>query len=382
MIEGREDMNIPYAMHTVDEDDIAAVVEVLRSETLTTGAKVAEFEAALCAKTGARYAVAVSSGAAALHVAALAAGVASGDEAVVPAITFAATANCICYCGGTPVFADVDPDTLLLDIKDVERKITDRTKAILPVHYGGEVCDMDAYAGFAKRHSLAIIQDSAHSLGSTVRGRGQGEYIGQQIWSFHPAKTITTGEGGAVTTNDGELYKALLRLRSHGITRETSQYVNEDAGGWYYEMLELGFNYRLTDIQCALGISQLKKLARFSERRAKIVEYYDSVFAGMPLRVQQSPEWSQPTRHIYTIRLDDKSRRREVFDKLRAKGIGANVHYIPVYWLPYYEKLGYKRGLCPVAEDAYERMVTLPLFADMTDGMVEYVVSAVREILC
>jgi len=375
-------MNIPYAAHSIDDEDIAAVIEVLKSETLTTGPKVAEFESALCAATGAKYAVSASSGAAALHIATLAAGIQPGDEAIVPAITFAATANCVLYCGGTPVFVDVDPDTLLVDMEDVRRKVTNRTRVILPVHFGGELCDIDACVDFSAQHGLSIIQDSAHSLGSTIRGKGQGEYPGQQIWSFHPAKTITTGEGGAVTTNDESLYKALLRFRTHGITRDAAQFVNEKAGGWYYEMLDLGYNYRLTDIQCALGISQLKKLSRFSKRRSEIVAYYDSAFAGFPLKVQQSPEWSTPTRHLYTIRLEDKHHRREVYDKLCAKGIGANVHYIPVYRLPYYEKMGYPRGLCPVAEDAYERLITLPLFATMTDEMVEYVVNAVKEALC
>jgi len=379
---GRLTMNIPYAAHSIDESDIAAVVDVLKNHPLTTGSKVSEFEAEICKVTGSKYSIAVSNGTAALHIAAIAIGIKPGDEVIVPPITFAASANCVLYCGGTPVFADIDPDTLLMDINDVRKKITDRTKAIIPVHYGGELCDLDAYAKLAEEHNIALLQDSAHSLGSTVRGTGQGEYPGQQIWSFHPAKTITTGEGGAVTTNDEDLYKLLMRLRTHGITRDTSQYINEDRGEWYYEMLDLGFNYRITDIQCALGISQMKKLPAFAKRRKEIVEYYNDEFSGLPLKVQKTPPWSSPVRHLYTIRLDDKSIKNDVFNRLKSEGIGANLHYIPVYLMPYYQKLGYRSGLCPIAEDAYERMITLPLFPGMTDSMAEYVVSNVKEILC
>jgi len=374
-------MNIPYAAHFIDDEDIAAVVQTLKSDTLTTGPKIAEFESKLCNATGAEYAVAVANGTAALHIAALACNIQPGDEVIVPPVTFAATANCVRYCGGTPVFADVDVDTLLIDLEDVRRKITKQTKAIIPVHYGGELCNMDALIQLAEEHGLDIIQDCAHSLGGTIKGKGQGEYHGQQIWSFHPAKTITTGEGGAVTTNDSALYKTLLRLRTHGITRDSSQYIRNNEGGWYYEMLDLGFNYRITDLQCALGISQLSKLSKFAKRRQEIVAIYDRSFAGLPLKLQESSEWSQPVRHLYTVRLNDKSIRRKIYEQLQARGIGVNVHYIPVHLLPYYENLGYKRGLCPVAEDVYERMITLPLFPAMTDSMVDYVVSAVKEVL-
>ena len=370
---------IPYGTQTIEEDDIAAVVEALKSGYLTTGPKVAEFEHAICEATGSKFAVAVNSGTAALHIAALASGLRPGDEVIVPPLTFAASANCVLYCGATPVFADVDPDTMLLDIGDVKRKITDKTKAVIPVHFGGEICDMDAYEALANENKLMLIQDAAHSLGGTIRGKHQGAYTGQQIWSFHAVKTITTGEGGAVTTNDEEVYKALSRLRTHGITRDVSQYVNDNDGGWYYEMLDLGFNYRLTDIQCALGVSQLKKLPRFIARRREIVALYNEAFKSLPLNVQKTPEWSEPVRHLYTIRLKDHSRRSEVFDVLRRKNIGANVHYIPIYWFPYYEKLGYKQGLCPVAEEAYKAMVTIPLYPSMTNSQVEYVIDSVRE---
>jgi len=372
-------MKIPYAAQKIEDDDIATVIDVLRGTTLTTGPYVEAFEGDLCKVVSSNYATAVSNGTAALHIAVLATGLKANDEAIVPAITFAATANAVLYAGALPVFVDIDKDTLLLDFEDVQRKISSNTKAVIPVHYGGETCDMDALSPLAASFGLSIIQDSAHSLGSRIRGKEQGEYLGMQIWSFHPAKTITTGEGGAVTTNDESLYKKLLKLRTHGITRDITQYTEPDQGGWYYEMQELGYNYRLTDFQCALGISQLKKLPSFAKRRAEIVAFYNEAFANLPVKVQASPEWSEPVRHIYTIRLNDKSRRLEVFNKLKSKGIGVNVHYIPVYLLPYYQKLGYQKGLCPVAEDAYERMITIPLYPAMTDDMVEYVVKCVKE---
>ena len=374
-------MFIPYGTQYLDDDDITAVVENLKSGYLTTGPKIAEFEEELCKTTGAKYAVAVSNGTAALHLAALAMGICHGDEVIVSPLTFAASSNCILYCGGTPVFADIDSDTMLLDIEEVKKKITPRTKAVIPVHFGGELCDMDAYSKLAEEHNITLLQDCAHSIGGNIRAKGQGEYSGLQIWSFHPVKTITTGEGGAITTNDEEIYKKLLRLRTHGITRDLKQYVNEDEGGWYYEMLDLGFNYRITDFQCALGLSQLKKMPRFSKRRAEIVAYYDSSFIGLPIQMQKSPEWSNPTRHLYTIRVNEKMNRRDIFDKLRSKNIGVNVHYIPVYLLPYYKNLGFNQGLCPIAEDSYNRMITLPLYPSMTDEMVEYVISSVKEVL-
>ena len=372
---------IPYGTQFIDENDISAVVEALKSAYLTTGPKVAEFEAALAEITGAKYAVAVSNGTAALHIAAMTLNLQSGDEVITSPLTFAASANCILYCGAKPVFADIDPETMLLDLEDVKKKITRKTRAIIPVHYGGELCDMDAYTRLSQEYDLSIIQDSAHSLGGLVHGKGQGAYPGMQIWSFHPVKTITTGEGGAVTTNSPETHEKLLRLRTHGITRDIDQYVdiNDENGEWYYEMLDLGYNYRLSDIQCALGLSQLKKLARFSQRRREIVEQYNAAFKNLPLDLQKTPEWSLPVRHLYTIRLPDKSRRRSVFDCLRQKNIGVNVHYIPVYLLPYYQKLGYTRGICPHAEDSYERLITLPLYPAMKDEQVEYVIRAVTE---
>jgi dTDP-4-amino-4,6-dideoxygalactose transaminase len=301
-----------------------------------------------------------------------------GDEVITSPLTFAASANCVLYCGATPVFADIDPETMLIDIDCIRQKITTRTKALIPVHYGGELCDMDKIMELADEFNLHVIQDSAHSLGGLIGGKHQGAYPGQQIWSFHPVKTITTGEGGAVTTNDEMLYRSLLRLRSHGITRDASQFVNANEGGWYYEMLDLGFNYRLTDPQCALGVSQLKKLDRFAKRRSEIVARYNAAFADLPVVVQGSPAWSEPVRHLYTIRVRRGFRKR-VFDELVSRNVGVNAHYIPVYLLPFYQRLGFSRGLCPFAEDAYERMISLPLHPLVSDAQVEYVMDAVRE---
>ncbi|MCL1867246.1 MAG: UDP-4-amino-4,6-dideoxy-N-acetyl-beta-L-altrosamine transaminase [Oscillospiraceae bacterium] len=370
---------IPYARQCIEDDDVSAVVAALKSSHLTTGSRVAEFETAFARQVGAKYAVAVSNGTAALHIACTAAGISQGDEVITTPLTFAASANCVIYCGGVPVFADIDRESMLIDCEDVKRKVSNKTKAIIPVHYGGELCDMDMISDLANEYGLTVIQDSAHSLGGLICGKSQGSYSDFQTWSFHPVKTITTGEGGAVTVNDEGLYKALLRLRTHGITRDESQFRNADEGRWYYEMLELGYNYRITDFQCALGLSQLKKLDRFAKRRAEIVKTYDEAFKKSGLEIQTSPDWSQPVRHLYTVRVKDKSLRREIFDSLAGKNIGVNVHYIPVYLLPYYRDLGYKSGLCPVAEDSCSRLITLPLFPDLTDSQVEYVIKAVKE---
>lgn len=371
--------HIPYGKQLIEEDDIEAVVAVLKSSYLTTGPKVGEFEKEFAKIVGAKYALAVSSGTAALHLAALASGLAPGDEVITSPLTFAASANCILYCGAKPVFADIDRETMLIDPEDIKRKITPETKAVIPVHYGGELCAMDEISKIAGENGLRIIQDSAHSLGGKIRGKEQGSYPGQQIWSFHPVKTITTGEGGAVTTNDESIYQKLLRLRTHGITREPDLMRDKGQGLWYYDMLDLGFNYRITDIQCALGLTQLKKLERFAQRRGEIVERYNEAFKGLPLTVQKTPEHSEPVRHLYTIRLSDQTARRRVYDTLLAKNIGVNVHYLPVYLLAYYQNMGYTKGLCPNAEEAYERMITLPLHPSLTDEQINYIVKAVGE---
>ncbi|MDR2591017.1 MAG: UDP-4-amino-4,6-dideoxy-N-acetyl-beta-L-altrosamine transaminase [Oscillospiraceae bacterium] len=377
---------IPYGTQCIEEDDITAVVETLKSGYLTTGPKVLEFEDELKKVTGSKYAVAVANGTAALHIATMNLNLKPDDEVITTPITFAASANCVLYCGGKPVFVDIDEDTMLIDIDIIKKAITKKTRAIIPVDYGGEICNMDELSKLADFHGLEIIHDCAHSLGSKINGKYAGEYQGQQIWSFHPVKTITTGEGGAITTNDEEMYKSLLRFRTHGITRDKTQYSYPyknseelEYSTWYYEMLDLGYNYRLTDFQCALGVSQLKKLDRFAKRRHEIVEQYNTAFEGLPIKVQKSPQWSDPVRHLYTIRVNDKSKRDGVFKTLTDKNIGVNLHYIPVYLMPYYKKIGYKSGICPIAEDAYDKMITIPLHQSMTDNEVEYVIECVIE---
>lgn len=376
---------LQYGKQSIDEEDIKAVVECLRGDFLTTGPTVREFEDQLAQTVGAKYAVAVANGTAALHIACLAAGITSGDEVITTPLTFAASANCACYCGAMPVFADIDAETFQISPESIKRKITPKTKAIIPVHYAGISCDMDAIGEIASQYHLTVIEDAAHAIGTTYKGSPVGSISEMTEFSFHPVKTITTGEGGAVTTNDKELYQRLQLYRTHGITRNLESLIDREQGGWYYEMLELGYNYRITDLQCALGISQLKKLDHFKKRRRELVEKYDHAFKDAELfSVQKNPEYSDATRHLYPIflNLDMLSTgRKEIFHALQAEGIGVNVHYIPVYWMPYYQKRGYQRGLCPNAERVYEGLITLPLFPGMSDSDQDDVICAVRKVL-
>ena len=374
---------LPYGRQTVDEADIAAVAEVLRGDWLTTGPKVAELETAWADRVGAGHAVAVSSGTAALHAAAFAAGVGPGDEVIVTAMTFAASANCVLYQGGTPVFADVQPDTLNVDPAAVEAAITPQTRAIVAVDYGGQPADLDELHAIANHYGLIVIEDAAHAVGATYRGRPVGAISPLSTFSTHPVKHVTTGEGGMITTADGPLAERLRWFRNHGITTDHRQ--RAEKGGWYYEMVALGYNYRLPDINCALGLSQLHKLDGWLARRRAIAAQYNQAFAGLPAvrplatRPDREPAW-----HIYPVLLGlDRlwADRAQVFAALRAENIGVNVHYIPVYWHPYYAQLGYPRGLCPVAEGAYERLITLPLFPAMTDQDVAEVIAAVHKVV-
>lgn len=364
---------IPYGRQSIDEDDIRAVAETLRSDYLTTGPRVAEFEAAVAGRCGVAQGVAVSSGTAALHAAMHALGIGPGDEVIVPPMTFAATANCVLYQGGTPVFADVDPDTLLLSPAEVERRITPRTRAVIAVDYAGLPCDWDALRAVAGRHGLALVADGCHALGAEHHGRPVGSLADMTVFSFHPVKHIATGEGGMIVTADAALADRLRIFRNHGIT--TDHRGREASGSWRYEMVELGYNYRLTDIQCALGLSQLAKLPAFLERRRAIARTYDAAFAGTAVRPLARPEGRLHAYHLYVVRVP---RRGEVFASLRAAGIGVNVHYIPVHLHPYYrERLGTGPGLCPVAEAAYEEILSLPLFPGMTDAECATVIAAV-----
>ena len=394
-------MYIPYGRQSIDDADIEAVVKVLKSDYLTTGPAVAAFERKVADYVGAKYAVAVSNGTAALHVACLAAGSGEGDEMTTTPITFAASANCVLYCGGTPVFADIDSDTYNISPGELEKKITSRTKAIIPVHYTGQPCDMDAILEIAHKHNLLVIEDGAHALGASYKGKKIGSIADMTCFSFHPVKPVTTGEGGMIVTDNEELYRKLVLYRSHGITRDKDmmqRYEEQlqqssdmalqeaadmlrgdviDPGGWYYQQLELGYNYRITDISCALGASQMDKLDRFLERRRQIAKKYDEAFADIPqIKTPWQQEGCQSGWHLYMIQTMERSR-REVFDGLRQAGIGVNVHYIPVYRHPYYQRNGYAGVHCLNAEAFYERAISLPIFPGLTGRQQDYVIEHV-----
>lgn len=379
----RKNKPIPYGRQTVDASDIRAVAKVLRSAWLTQGPDVATFEAAVARLCGAKYAVACANGTAALHLACLAAGLKKGDEAVVPPLTFAATANAVLYCGAKPVFADVRRDTLTLDPEAFKKALTPRTKAVLPVHYAGLPADMAEIRAIAKRRGLIVIEDAAHALGATYRGKriGACAHSDMAILSFHPVKHIATGEGGMILTNSAALAGRLRLFRSHGITREPGLLEDKTQGGWYYEMQELGFNYRITDFQCALGSSQLRKLPRFLRRRRRVAALYRKAFARRPeIRLQALPDGRDHAYHLFTIQVP-AVKRRAVYDFLHKRGILANVHYIPVHTLPYYRRRGYAKVRLPNAEDYYARTLSLPMHAALTDADVRRVVKAVEDAL-
>jgi perosamine synthetase len=375
---------LPYSRQSIDEDDIAAVVEVLRSDWLTTGPKVAEFERAFADCTGTREAVAVSSGTAALHAAMYALGIGRGDEVLVPAMTFAATANCVVFQGGTPVFVDVDAGTLLIDPAQVEARITPRTRAIVAVDYAGQPCPYKELAALAKRRGLALVADACHSLGGAYQERPVGALADLSAFSFHPVKPITTAEGGMITTDDAAMAKRMRLFRNHGITTDHRE--REAQGAFSYEMIDLGYNYRLCDLQCALGISQLHKLPAWVSRRQEIARRYDRAFREvpefMPLAQRSGVKHAY---HLYVVRLDQKGlgmSRAEAFRSLRATGIGVNVHYVPVHLHPFYrERFGTVPGLCPVAEAAYEQILSLPIFPRMLDRDVDQVLAALRQLV-
>jgi perosamine synthetase len=374
---------LPYGRQSIGEDDIQAVVDVLRSDWLTTGPKVAEFEEAFATRVGAKHAVSFSSGTAALHGCAFAAGLKPGDEAITTPMTFAATANCVLYQGATPVFADVSADTLNLDPEKAAEKMTARTRAILPVDYAGHPADLDAFVELAAARGIVVIEDASHALGAEYRNRRVGSIADMTVFSFHPVKHLATGEGGMVTTGRADYTEALRRFRNHGISSDARQ--RQAAGQWHYEMVLLGFNYRLTDVACALGLSQLKKLEENLSRRRQIAGRYAGAFRELSgvmapaVRGDVNPAW-----HLYPIRLNLEklsAGRAQVFRALRAENIGVNVHYIPVHRHPYYyDRFGYRGGEYPVAEDAYERLISLPMFHGMSDGDVEDVVNATRKV--
>jgi UDP-4-amino-4,6-dideoxy-N-acetyl-beta-L-altrosamine transaminase len=357
-------MIIPYGKQTIDKKDIKAVVEVLGAEFLTTGPKIKEFEEKFAKFVGAKYAVAVSNGTAALHLACLAAGLKNGDEMITSPMTFAASANCALYCGAKPVFVDIKENGLI-DERLIEKKITPRTKIIIPVHLGGLPCDMKKIKSIAKKHKLVVIEDACHALGSKYIGTKIGDctYSDMAIFSFHPVKHITTGEGGMITTNSKALYDKLLLLRTHGITKNLDGLSNKNEEPWFYEMQELGFNYRLTDIQCALGISQLDKVRGFIKKRMAIANVYDKAFSKTEsVEIIKPSEGYKNAYHLYIIKVKNAETRLNMFKYLMSKDIFCQVHYIPVYWHPYYQNMGFKKGTCPKAEEFYERIISIPMY--------------------
>ncbi len=371
-------MYIPYGRQAIDESDIQAVVNVLKSDFLTTGPAVEQFEQDVADYVGARYAVAVSNGTAALHAACFAAGIGESDEVITSPITFAASANCALYCGARPVFADIKKDTYNIDPQDIEKKITDRTKAIVAVHFTGQPCEMDAIHNIADRHHLTVIEDAAHALGAEYKKRRIGGLSDLTTFSFHPVKHITTGEGGMILTNDEKLYKKLVLFRSHGITRNP-QMMTKTEGGWYYQQLCLGYNYRITDFQCALGSSQFKKINSFISRRKELAARYDEAFRDCEnIVVPYQHEGCDNSWHLYVIQVKNVER-KQVYDFLQAAGIGVNVHYIPVYRHPYYQENGYRDVCCKNAEEVYAHMISIPMYGSLKNEEQDYVIKKVKE---
>lgn len=397
---------IPYGRQWIDEEDIQAVVEVLRSDSITQGPKIQEFEKALADHCGAKYAVAVNSGTSALHIACLAAGIGRGDEAVTSPITFVASANCVLYCGGKPVLADIDQETINIDPIQIKKKATSRTKAIIPVHFAGLPCDMEMIYKIAKERDLTIIEDACHALGSEWQDSdgiwhkvGSCSHSDMAVFSFHPVKHITTGEGGAILTNNEKFYEKLLLFRNHGITKDPENFTNKDLAfpnnpeslihspnPWYYEMQELGFNYRITDIQCALGISQLDRIDSFIKRRREIAGIYNRAFKNIRhIKIPYEPRGKKSAYHLYVIGIAfDKlgKSRPKVMAELKRNGIGTQVHYMPVHIQPYYrKKIGCKTGDYPEAEGYYSEALSLPIYPKMTEQDVEDVTDSIIAVL-
>ena len=375
-----------YGHQCIDDDDIKAVVEVLKGDYLTCGPKIAEIEARLCNITKAKHAVVVSNGTAALHVACMAAGVGPGDEVITTPITFAASSNCAVYCGATPVFADINPETYNIDPESIRAHVTPKTKAVIAVDFTGQAVEIEKIRAICDEHNLVFIEDAAHSIGTTYNGEPVGSLADMTCFSFHPVKTVTSGEGGAVTTNNKVYYEKLVLAHAHGITHEAEQMEEKNIEGpWYYEMIAEGYNYRMTDFQAALLMSQLNKLERFSNRRKEIVAKYDEAFTKLPqIFVQKTISQSDTTRHLYIIQLKLNQlncTRRQFFDAMAAENVQCQVHYVPVYWFPFYQHKGYKKGLCPKAEEMYKGIMSIPLYPALTDADVDHVIHAVKKIV-
>jgi len=374
--------NLPYGHQCIDEKDISEVIKVLQSDWITQGSKVKEFENSITNYTGAKYAVAVSSGTAALHIAAIAAGIKKHDEVITSPITFVASANCILYCGGKPVFVDIENTIPNIDPNQIIEKIIKKTKAIIPIDYSGHPSDLKEIYEIAKSKDLTIIEDASHALGAKYRGINIGScrYSDMAIFSFHPVKHITTGEGGMVVTNNNDLYEKLIMLRNHGITKDKKR-LNRNEGPWYYEQQLLGYNYRITDFQCALGLSQIKKLDRFIKKRRKIVDIYNKELENVELiQLPFEKEYATSSWHLYYIQIKKSKDRRYIFEKLRKYNIGCQVHYIPVYFQPYYQKLGYNRCICSNAEKFYKKAISIPIYPSMKSEEINYVIETIQKV--
>lgn len=375
---------LPYGRQWIDVEDINKVIDVLKGDYLTTGPNIEAFEKKIIDYTGAKYAAAFANGTAALHGAAFATDIKPGDEVITTPITFAASANCIIYQGGTPVFADIDNKTYNIDPVSIEKHITDRTKAIIPVDFTGQPADLDSIMNIAKKYNLVVIEDAAHALGATCKGKKAGSFSDMTMFSFHPVKHITTGEGGIITTDNKDYYEKLIQFRSHGITKDASKFI-DNHGSWYHEMQFLGYNYRMTDIQAALGISQFEKLDKYISVRRKYADIYNKAFEDIPqITIPYQTKDGNSSWHLYIIRLNLAKLtvgRKQIFDALLKENIGVNVHYIPVYYHPYYKSLGYKKGICPNAEKLYEEIITLPLFPKMAEKDINDVIIAVKKVI-
>lgn len=373
---------IPYGKQHIDEDDIAAVVATLTSERLTQGPAIERFEQALAAYCAATYAVACSNGTTALHLAYLAAGIGPGDEVIMPSNTFSATANMVLQCGARPVFCDIDPATYNIDQTKIEALITDKTKAIVPVHFAGLSCEMKIIAEIARRHNLFVIEDACQALGGAYEGGKIGgcAYSDMAVFSFHPVKSITMGEGGAILTNSQELYRKLIQLRTHGITKEP-ELLKENHGPWYYETQYLSNNYRITDIQCALGASQLTKLDRFIARRKEIAEYYFAALQGVSnLILPEMARNNDSAWHLFVVRVD-RHIRRKLVEQLHAAGVGVQIHFIPVHTQPLYKERGYTGKGLEQTEAYYETCLSLPIFPDLVPEKQQFVINTLQTLL-